>query len=135
MSTPNPNVGDHINKWGYSFVWTADHFPREQTDPLQYNSDKLGDEALEKLLEAATRKSEKNGANQSTRDLYALLRDHREEDEVLQKLWDEAHFVPSWVNWEQIERGQKFFSRYALANLVGFGLQGFVAENAVSCNI
>lgn len=135
MSSPNPNIGDRINKWGYSFVWTADHLPREETDPLQYESDRVGDEALERLLEvqACNRDTEKNTeAKQSPRDLYALLLDHRDEHPALQRLWKEAHTVPSWVDWDQIERGQKYFSRYAIANLVGFGLQGFVAENAVS---
>lgn len=138
MATPNPNIGDHINKWGYSFVWTADHIPREQTDPLQYESDKLGDKALAKLLEiqAANRETEKGtGGKLPCRDLYALLRDHHDADEVLQELWDEVHSVPSWVDWRKIERGQKYFSRYAIANLMGFGLQGFVAENAVSCKV
>lgn len=50
MLSPNPNVRDHINKWGYSFVSTTDHFPREKTDPLQYETDRLWDKALEKLL-------------------------------------------------------------------------------------
>ncbi|KAJ5724834.1 transcriptional regulator [Penicillium malachiteum] len=137
MSSPNPQVGDHMNKWGYSFVWTDEHLPREETDPLQYESDRLGDEALAKLLEieAVKHKTKKDAGAQAPRDLYALLRDHREEDEVLRELWDEAHVVPSWVSWDQIERGQKYFSRYAIANLVGFGLQGFVAENATAVRV
>ena len=46
------------------------------------------------------------------RDLYILLRDHAHHDETLGKLWREVNTVPTWVDWEQIARGQEVFYRY-----------------------
>lgn len=131
----SPKPGDRVEKWGYSFTWTEDHFPQELTDPLQHESDELADAALEKILAIQAGIAEKlkaEGITPPRPDMFTTLRDHRGEDEALQQLWDEAHTVPDWVDWKQIERGQKYFSRYALANMVGFALQGFVAENSVS---
>ena len=31
------------------------------------------------------------------RDLYAILRDHAESDELLRRFWKEVNTVPSWV--------------------------------------
>lgn len=62
--------------------------------------------------------------------MYAVLRDYHDQDDVLNRLWNEVHTVPDWVDWAQIERGQKFFYRYAPANLMGFMLQAFVGENS-----
>ncbi|RFU80026.1 hypothetical protein TARUN_2144 [Trichoderma arundinaceum] len=67
--------------------------------------------------------------------MYATLRDHHGNDETLDKLWEEVHTAPDWVDWEQIERGQKFFYRYAPANLMGFALQGFVGENSAASGV
>ena len=46
---------------------------------------------------------------------YALA--HASEDEKLQQMWDQVNYVPEWVDWKQIERGQEVFYRYGLANL------------------
>lgn len=120
-------------KWNYTFQWTDKHLPRHETDPLRYKYDELGAAALEKLqkISAENKKSKDPQRAPERLDLYALLRDNHETDKVLQKFWDELHTVPDWVDWEQIARGQKFFYRYAVANLTGFALQGFVGENSV----
>jgi hypothetical protein len=123
-------------KWNYTFQWTEHHLPREVTDPLRYEYDKLGAAALERLQFhiSHTRKettSLESSVNSSQTDLYQVLVDNHKNDEVLSEFWKETNSVPEWVDWEQIERGQKFFYRYAAANFMGFAFQGFVGENSV----
>lgn len=60
------------------------------------------------------------------RDLYVLLRENADKDEVLGKLWEQINTVPSWVDWEQIERGQDVFYRYGGANLTGLAYQSLL---------
>lgn len=132
--TRAPVPGERVSGWGYSFNWTADHLPRETTDPLRYQYDTLGAAALERLQairSTAVEESKAKGTPMPSNDLYALLRDNRANDEVLSRFWDDTHTVPDWVDWEQLARGQKSFYRYILANVVGFALQGFIAENSV----
>ncbi|KAH6607016.1 hypothetical protein Trco_003329 [Trichoderma cornu-damae] len=123
----------------YSFQWTDTHLPREETDPLRFDYDELGSKAVKKLQQMAREKSRGAAADASyclgAFDMYAALRDHHAEDETLDQLWREAHTVPDWVDWTQIERGQKFFYRYAPANLMGFALQGFVGENSAASGV
>ena len=64
-------------------------------------------------------------------DLYAILKENYENDVILRELWEETHTVPEWVDWLQIERGQKFLYRYLVPNLVGLALQGFLVGTAV----
>jgi hypothetical protein len=68
-------------------------------------------------------------------DLFAILRDHHQEDDFLSDFWKDLHEVPEWVDWEQIERGQKFFSRYFVANCNLFALQAFVRGNTVRIHL
>ncbi|KAI6781352.1 uncharacterized protein J7T54_002244 [Emericellopsis cladophorae] len=46
------------------------------------------------------------------RDLYGLLLEHCEKDAILNKLYHEITDIPDWVDWEQIERGQRVIKRY-----------------------
>lgn len=120
----------------YTFQWTDLHLPREKTDPLRHEYDTLGHDAVKKLQQIA-RELKGDAAVKPTLcpggfDMYAVLRDHHTEDETLDRLWKEVHMVPEWVDWEQIERGQKFFYRYAAANMVGFLLQAFFGENSAA---
>lgn len=129
----NPLPGSKVDKWGYSFTWTEKHLSPEETEPLRQQYDTLGASALERLqaIRLENLKESKAKGTFPQIDFYEILRDHHTEDDILQCFWDETHSVPHWVDWEQIERGQKFFYRYALANIVGFALQGFIAENSV----
>lgn len=130
----HPQTGEKIGAWGYSFTWTDGHLPRDETEPLRQQYDTLGAEALKRLqaIQASLMEDSKAaGVPPSPIDLYALLRDHHQGDDVLSQFWEETHTVPDWVDWEQLARAQKFFYRYAIANIVGFALQGFVAENSV----
>ena len=122
-------------KWGYTFQWTESHMSPEEINPLRYQFDELGTAVLERLQAIAARdkttdESKSNGKH-GRLDFYALLGDHYQEDHVLSKFWQEINAVPEWVDWDQIARGQDVFYRYAVANLNGFALQGFVQENSV----
>ncbi|KAK1959929.1 transcriptional regulator [Colletotrichum sublineola] len=122
----------------YSFRWTKDHIPKDETEHLRQTYDKVGAAAVARIQEIHQRgliEKSGNAAHLSKLDLFAVLQEHREQDEALGHLWDEVHTVPDWVDWEQLARGQRFFYRYALANLMGFALQGFVGENSASAGV
>src|ERR1700761_1435234 len=116
------------NAWGYKFEWTSLHRTREELRSLMFSYDELASECLERFdkfspstsnLVLAKKKSgsesESSGGEPPPqhRDLFRLLRLHADEDEKLQKLWLQLNTVPEWVDWDQIERGQKVFYRYA----------------------
>lgn len=133
-SSSQPQAGDRISSWGYSFSWTRDHLSREELEPLRQQYDTSAANALERLQAIRAtlmEESKAKGTSPPPSDLYVLLRDHRGDDDILAKFWTEVNTVPEWVDWEQLQRGQQFFYRYAIANIVGFALQGFVAENSV----
>ncbi|KAE8146499.1 hypothetical protein BDV25DRAFT_169839 [Aspergillus avenaceus] len=133
--TPSPKLGESISKWGYTFTWTDKHPSKEQIEPLRQEYDTLGAIALQRIQSIRSsmlEESKVKGTSPPTNDHYTILLNHHTEDEILTQFWDECHAVPEWVNWEQLERGQRFFFRYAIANIVGFALQGFVAENSAA---
>lgn len=47
--------------------------------------------------EGAQKEKEKEKPKDPPRDLYTLLRDHRESDELLNRFWEEVTTVPDWV--------------------------------------
>ena len=61
-----------------------------------------------------------------SRDLYQILLDHQETDELLHRFWLEVNTVPSWVDWDQIQRGQDVFYRYGGACLTGLAYQSLL---------
>ncbi|RAL02053.1 oxygenase MpaB family protein [Aspergillus ibericus CBS 121593] len=131
----HPQPGDRVSSWGYSFIWTSDHLRKEEIEPLRQQYDTSASLALERLqaIRATLMEESKlKGTSAPPNDLYVLLRDHRGDDEILAQFWAEVNTVPDWVNWEQLARAQRFFYRYAIANIVGFALQGFVAENSAA---
>ena len=135
--------------WGYTFELTDQHLTPEQCEPLKQTYDTLGEEALNRLniisppphkdLPRGTSKfsvptdssdtirdQEKEATKSAPRDLYTILRDHAETDEVLQRFWKEMNTVPEWVDWEQIRRGQDSFYRYGGPNLTGLAYQSLL---------
>ena len=121
----------------------------EQCEPLKHSYDVLGEQVLDRLNEISPplRKElprhnsqfsatvQKDGTLQSQetevpkhspRDLYAVLRDHLETDELLQRFWLEVTTPPPWVDWAQIQRGQDVFYRYGGANLTGLAYQSLL---------
>ncbi|KAI5250117.1 hypothetical protein E4T42_04989 [Aureobasidium subglaciale] len=137
----SPNT---ILAWDYKFVLTDEHLTLEQMNPKKQTWDYLGEKALNRLNEISPppprispKKSEGNEPFpdeekqpapevKPKRDLYALLRDHAEEDEVLQNLWQQVNTVPEWVDWDQIARGQDVFYRYGGPVLTGLAYQSLL---------
>lgn len=121
---------------GYSFQWTKLHMSSEEMETMRDQYDELGSRTVTQLQKIAQEK--KKGIDNATGnvpfhlDFYGLLKDHHEQDPVLEQFWTEVHDVPPWVDWAQIQRGQRFFYRYALANIMGFALQGFMGDNAAA---
>ncbi|KAI5270327.1 hypothetical protein E4T47_06347 [Aureobasidium subglaciale] len=133
-----------ITAWDYKFVLTDEHLTLEQMNPSKQTWDYLGEKALNRLNEISPppprispKKSEGNEPFpdeekqpapdvKPKRDLYALLRDHAEEDEVLQNLWQQVNTVPEWVDWDQIARGQDVFYRYGGPVLTGLAYQSLL---------
>ncbi|KAK5175029.1 uncharacterized protein LTR77_000165 [Saxophila tyrrhenica] len=141
--------------WGYTFELSDEHLTPEQCEPLKHSYDTLGEQVYERLNElsppprkdlprnnskfsaAPEKDGEKDGgvdgnapgtepARAPPRDLYAILQQHREKDELLQRFWTEVNTVPPWVDWEQIRRGQDVFYRYGGACLTGLAYQSLL---------
>ncbi|KAF5024509.1 hypothetical protein F66182_3449 [Fusarium sp. NRRL 66182] len=128
-------AGEQLQTIGnHTFKWTDQHIPKYHTDPLRYKCDELGAAAVKRIQEIHEQLRQEV-RNVGRADLFETLRQHQGQDEVLSQLWQEVHSVPYWVEWEQIARGQRFFYRYALANLIGFAFQGFVGENSASTSV
>ena len=126
----------------YSFQWSDLHIPPQRMANLRYTYDELGAEAV-KRIQAISRDNKDAAQSEAEApapyekkpphmDMYQIFKENHAQDEVLTRLYDEVHTVPEWVDWDQLQRGQRFFYRYALANIMGFALQGFMGENAAS---
>ena len=138
-----------IRCWGYTFELTDQHLTPEQCEPLKQSYDFVGEQVLDRLnqISPPPRKDlprnnsqfsavlQKDGTVQGSkaeepkhppRDLYAILRDHAETDELLRRFWRDVTSVPSWVDWDQIQRGQDVFYRYGGACLTGLAYQSLL---------
>ena len=102
------------NCWGRKFLWTDLHQSTDQLRPKIFTYDSLADECLLRLNEIAPKDTSREGKDKPPRDLYALLRDHSDDDPKLKQLWTQVNTIPEWVDWEQIKRGQEVFYRYGL---------------------
>ncbi|KAI1428736.1 hypothetical protein F5Y12DRAFT_628980 [Xylaria sp. FL1777] len=127
--------------WGVRFKWTSRHLTPEQLKPLIHSYDKVATEAVERIHEImAPPNIESSSRNEETRrttktdgerkprwDMYELIQEYASKDEKIGKLWNEVNTVPEWVDWDQIERGQKIFFRYggpAISTLTFLSLLG-----------
>ncbi|KAF1851721.1 uncharacterized protein K460DRAFT_401738 [Cucurbitaria berberidis CBS 394.84] len=151
MAWPNPFRRRTENTrvcWGYEFEWTEGHLTPEQSKPLKHTYDVLGEECLDRLntisppqkgplpkaQDSQPVPSSVTGTEEEKseplpiprRDLYALLEEHQASDPKLAELWEEVNTVPVWVDWEQIERGQNVFYRYAGPALTGLTFQSLL---------
>lgn len=138
---------DIRHTWGYTYEWTSEHQIKEQLRPLTFRYDELGAECLDRLDaispprsttpvpkaavggDTAGAPSQGGGSKDGgspRRDLYALLEAHHASDPKLQELWAQIHTVPSWVDWDQIKRGQDVFYRYGGPSLVSLTFQSLV---------
>jgi hypothetical protein len=111
--------------WGVRFKWTSKHLTPEQLEPLVRSYDTVATEAVEKLediislytkslpKDVNTERTIKPNEEKNPRwDLYELIQEHASKDEKIGNLWTEINTIPEWVDWDQIERGQKIFFRY-----------------------
>jgi hypothetical protein len=128
---------------------TDEHLTPAQCAPLKRSYDELGERVLARLNEISPPPSKDLPRKQSQfskavpgelhtesdpgekpkvpqRDLYALLKEHAEHDDLLQQFWKEVNTVPDWVDWAQIERGQDVFYRYGGACLTGLAFQSLL---------
>ena len=116
-----------VANWDFHFNWTKDHLSWEDLDPLRHEHDELGAAAYDRLIairdaQAATGAVESQLPLEHGKkpDLLALLRDNHTKDPILGQFWEEVNCVPDWVDWEQIERGQRVFYRYIGGNIFSF---------------
>lgn len=119
----NNGQGDHDQR---SVLMADERFAR-----LRHEYDQLASDAIDKLYEILS-SGVSSGCPVPRSDLFAALEQHHPAHPVLHELWKEIESVPSWVDWDQIQRGQRFFYRYAVANMLGFALQGFIGENVAA---
>lgn len=100
--------------WNYDFRWTPEHLTQEQMQPLRHTMDNLASDCIEPLARLASdgKTLENSKPNLMKLDMYALLRDNYEKHEALTRLWEQTNIIPDWVDWAQIERGQKVYYRY-----------------------
>lgn len=108
-----PHVGEKAHYWGQPFRWTIHHPSLDTLKELKLSYDELADVCLEKLHEI--RKGIVD--DDHSRDLFVLLKENAADDPKLRELWEQVNYIPEWVDWAQIARGQEVFYRYGLANL------------------
>lgn len=101
---------------------------------LKHHCDTDADLALSAIQRQRQTKSETEPLRHK-HDLFSLLKAGSRADPVLAKLWSDVNSVPEWVDWSQIERGQRVFHRYILASITGFILQGFIGENSAASGV
>lgn len=108
---------------GHRFNWTSGHKTTEELDHYLYSYDKLATDALDRLdlISPPTTKGWKcpHGSGPGERDIYELLKNHANSDEILGQLWEEVSTIPEWVDWDQIQRGQQVVYRFSGQILFG----------------
>lgn len=114
----------------FAFQLGQSHLSQTDINHLKQRCDTVADAALVELQGCS-----KNVTSGTRLDLFALLEEHHAKHDCLSKLWNEVYHVPDWVDWAQLERGQKVFWRYGFANLIGFALQSFMGGNATTPSI
>ncbi|KAI8947412.1 hypothetical protein F4801DRAFT_605552 [Xylaria longipes] len=124
--------GTWHERWGVKFKWTSKHTTPQQLESLIHSYDTVATEAVERSDEIILPPDAKSppkaeGEKKTCRDTYELMQEHASKDEKIGKLWSEINTVPEWVDWDQIERGQKVFFRYggpAITTLTFLSLLG-----------
>jgi hypothetical protein len=118
MAWPNPFRRRDENTrtyWGYTFQLTPAHLTEEESRPLKFSYDKLGEECLNVLNEIdpavktetlhheeKSLEAEKPKKARLKRDLYKSLEAHAGEHPKLKELWAQLNAIPEWVDWDQV---------------------------------
>lgn len=117
-STARPGDEDAFDVYGYKFSWTPRHQTSEELRPLKFSYDKIGDDVLDQLRAAQAAEPVEERPVQTGRDgkpkqdLWKTLKAEAEKggDPLIDQFWKDVHTVPDWVDWDQIERGQRVSS-------------------------
>ncbi|KAG9256399.1 uncharacterized protein F5Z01DRAFT_680338 [Emericellopsis atlantica] len=131
MSLPNQDLGTAGETYGHKFIWTAQHPDISELRKGLYTYDTLASEAIDRI-DAISPPVPNNGQKcpMGQRDLYGLLLEHREKDETLNKLYHEITDIPDWVDWAQIERGQRVVKQYHGQAILGLLLNSLLGGMA-----
>lgn len=136
----NDNENEWREFWGVKFKWTPEHLTSADLEPLTHSYDTVATEAVERLdevlppIKVQIPKDNNDvpvatvGGKRVKRDLYELLKQHANTDEKIGRLWSEVNTIPDWVDWEQIERGQKVFYRYGIPVIISVSEPDVVSE-------
>ncbi|KUJ19361.1 uncharacterized protein LY89DRAFT_716885 [Mollisia scopiformis] len=109
--------------WGYAFIPTQQHLPAAEMRKMKMEFDGLA-AAVVRKLRTFSREFDKQVGDKTTTNKgdqtvtwsifgnsqinpYGLLTRHCNKDEILSKLRAEIMTIPEWVDWSQLERGQK----------------------------
>ncbi|QGA18615.1 hypothetical protein EYB26_006300 [Talaromyces marneffei] len=114
--------------WNYDFCWTPEHLTHEQMQPLRHTMDDLASDCIEPLTKLASKDNILGDSkpNPTKLDMYALLSDNHEKHDALTRLWGQINTVPDWVDWAQIERGQKVYYRYGHSMGIALAFQSLL---------
>jgi hypothetical protein len=108
MATKQPIKDQEVVCCDYKIKWTSQHQSAEELRGLTYTYDEVATQALDELYKIGSPAEEKYGL-----DYYKLLKTNATNGGKIEELWNQVNTVPSWVDWDQIERGQKVYFRYA----------------------
>lgn len=86
-------------------------------------------------IQGQLRKTSEHDSLGRKHDLFSILQAGAKRDPILAQFWSDVNSVPDWVDWPQLERGQRVFHRYILASITGFILQGFIGENSAASGV
>ncbi|KAI1132230.1 hypothetical protein F5Y10DRAFT_231847 [Nemania abortiva] len=130
--------------WGMRFKWTSNHLTPQQLEQSIHSYDTVAAAAIERLDEitpvntnlppkdVSTEEAAKpDEEKKPRRDLYRLIQEYASKDDKIRELWIEINTIPEWVDWDQIESGQKIFFRYggpAMTTLTFLSLLGGMAS-------
>ncbi|KAI8965042.1 hypothetical protein F5Y11DRAFT_314468 [Daldinia sp. FL1419] len=116
----NPQNNQYVwrEHWGVKLKWTPEHLTADDLKPLIYSYDTVATDVVQRLNEISSSSYKTNSSRNSEgekkvqQNLYELLQEYASTDDKVGGLWNEINTIPRWVDWEQIERGQKVFYRY-----------------------
>ncbi len=102
---PNVKPGDNVGKFGLVFKWTAEHQVGGQLEVLRTCGDDLADRALDEIDGSFQVAGYTKGG-----DAWSVI--DGSATPACVAFVDSVSHVPSWVDWEQLERGRNVFLRY-----------------------
>ncbi|KAJ2970895.1 hypothetical protein NUW58_g9563 [Xylaria curta] len=123
-SDETPVEGAWQKYWGTGFKWTSKHLTPQQLRPFIYSYDTIATEAIERLDEIVPPPEgamKPDDVKKPRGDMYEKIKEYAIKDEKIGRLWSEVCTVPDWVDWGQIERGQKALFRYGGPAVIAVG--------------